>query len=174
MSEYSYNHLMPDDPPQKPVGWEPTDAQAIFNAWFQGVENADTYIPIDAQDSLVAAFSLALTAQAQGHVKQETHNAAVRTIATQAGEIERLRSEAGYVAAADVIAHLTAQRDSIERATWAAALDLMAAMEADIAAEPRHSVGEVRGAHMLGATIRARAAAGPSVFVEPFDAQGTP
>ena len=119
-------------------------------------------------------IAFALTAQAQGHVKQETHNAAVRTIATQAGEIERLRSEAGYVAAADVIAHLTAQRDSIERATWAAALDLMAAMEADIAAEPRHSVGEVRGAHMLGAAIRARAAAGPSVFAEPFDAQGTP
>jgi len=76
-------------------------------------------------------IAFALTAQAQAH--PECHPAALCDGPEQARETRR--------------------------ATWAAALDLMAAMEADIAAEPRHSVGEVRGAHMLGATIRARAAA---------------
>ena len=84
----------------------------------------------------------------------------------QAGEIERLRSEAGYVAAADVIAHLTAQRDSIEQATWAAATHLLAGA----------SAGGIAVDTVLK-MFRARAAPSgmPSVFVEPFDApQGTP
>ena len=88
MSDASYNHLMPDDPPQKPIGWGSSapDAQAIFNAWFQGAENGDTYIPLDAQDSLVAAFASALTEQAREIEQLRLVNAAlsVRVAALEA------------------------------------------------------------------------------------------
>jgi len=52
---------------------------------------------------------------------------------------------------------LTAQ--AAFEAGWAAALDLMATVEGEITSDSRHTKEEIRGAHMLGAATRARAAA---------------
>ena len=60
-------------------------------------------------------------------------------------------------ALADRICRIALALDAERRATWAAALDLMAAVEGEIAEETRHTPEQIVGAHMLGASIRARA-----------------
>jgi len=54
---------------------------------------------------------------------------------------------------------LDAYAQEIAHAVWEAALDLMARIEGEIAADTRHTKEQITGAHMLGATVRARAAA---------------
>ncbi len=41
------------------------EALVIFKKWFQSAENFDLYIPLEAQETLVAVFARALTEQAR-------------------------------------------------------------------------------------------------------------
>jgi len=84
-------------------------------------------------------------------------------VAEQAQEIARLVAAIAH----DVHAARVVEREKREQAvaeavaaTWEAALDLMATIEGEIAADTRHTKEQITGAHMLGATVRARAAKG--------------